>query len=237
MLHIDDLVVRYGTAIALDGVSLDVGAGEMVALVGPNGAGKSTLINTVSGLLDAGVGPVVCDGTGRPGPRGPADVPRHDASRTTCASAAGRSATEHLDEVFDLLPDLVQLRRAQGRAALRRPAADGGGRPGADGQARPAGDRRAVARAGPDRRRRARRAPALPQPGARHRRPARGAGGDPRLRRVPPRLRARGRAGRRRRAERRAGQERGGAQGLLRRPRGRRADDPHPDRSPTEAHR
>ena len=63
MLHISDLVVRYGSAVALDGVSLDVGRGEMVALVGPNGAGKSTLINTVSGVLTPASGSVVLEGT------------------------------------------------------------------------------------------------------------------------------------------------------------------------------
>ncbi len=51
MLTVDDLVVRYGSATALDGVSLHVDAGEMVALVGPNGAGKSTLVNTLSGVV------------------------------------------------------------------------------------------------------------------------------------------------------------------------------------------
>jgi branched-chain amino acid transport system ATP-binding protein len=51
VLVIDDLVVRYGSVTALKGVSLDVGAGELVGLVGPNGAGKSTLLNTVAGLV------------------------------------------------------------------------------------------------------------------------------------------------------------------------------------------
>jgi branched-chain amino acid transport system ATP-binding protein len=51
LLEIEDLHVRYGAIRALQGVSLTVGAGEVVTLIGPNGAGKSTLINTVSGLL------------------------------------------------------------------------------------------------------------------------------------------------------------------------------------------
>jgi ABC-2 type transport system ATP-binding protein len=52
MLHIRDLVVTYGAATALDGVSLDVEAGEMVALVGPNGAGKTTTLSMIAGLLE-----------------------------------------------------------------------------------------------------------------------------------------------------------------------------------------
>lgn len=51
MLRVEGLVVRYGQATALDGVSLTVNEGEMVALIGPNGAGKTTLVNTISGLL------------------------------------------------------------------------------------------------------------------------------------------------------------------------------------------
>jgi branched-chain amino acid transport system ATP-binding protein len=51
MLEIDRLEVSYGALAALQGVSLTVGRGEIVALVGPNGAGKSTLLKTIAGLL------------------------------------------------------------------------------------------------------------------------------------------------------------------------------------------
>ncbi|HEX7307277.1 ABC transporter ATP-binding protein [Lentzea sp.] len=57
---------NYGATQAVDGVDLDVGAGECVALLGPNGAGKTTLVNMVIGLLPAKEGVVrVCGGDPR----------------------------------------------------------------------------------------------------------------------------------------------------------------------------
>jgi len=49
---------RYGNVLALDGVSLDIHAGELVGLLGPNGAGKSTLINLFVGLRRPSLGTV-----------------------------------------------------------------------------------------------------------------------------------------------------------------------------------
>lgn len=47
---------RYGKTTALDGVDLEVGAGELVGLLGPNGAGKSTLVKIACGLVRATAG-------------------------------------------------------------------------------------------------------------------------------------------------------------------------------------
>jgi branched-chain amino acid transport system ATP-binding protein len=56
VLAIEDLSVAYGKRRALEGVSLTVGAGEIVTLLGANGSGKSTTLRTVSGLVRAARG-------------------------------------------------------------------------------------------------------------------------------------------------------------------------------------
>ncbi len=47
---VDELVVRHGELTAVDGLSLSVGPGEVVALLGPNGAGKTTTVETLEGF-------------------------------------------------------------------------------------------------------------------------------------------------------------------------------------------
>ncbi|MCD2314567.1 ABC transporter ATP-binding protein [Sphingomonas sp. IC-11] len=67
MLRMRDLIRLYRTdsveTVALDGIDLDIAAGEFVAIMGPSGCGKSTLLNVV-GLLDSPTsGSYVFDGT------------------------------------------------------------------------------------------------------------------------------------------------------------------------------
>ena len=62
MLEVRDLRSGYGAVEILRGVSLDIHAGEIVAVLGSNGAGKSTFNNTVCGLLKALGGSVHFDG-------------------------------------------------------------------------------------------------------------------------------------------------------------------------------
>ena len=134
MLHVEDLVVRYGSAVALDGVSLQVEAGEMVALVGPNGAGKSTMVNTIAGLLEPSAGSVRLEGRVALVPEGRQMFP--DMTVEDNLKLGGWSIRNRdLAEVLDLLPDLGSLRRrkagrlsggqqqmvAVGRALMARP--------------------------------------------------------------------------------------------------------------------
>ena len=51
LLEVKDIRVLYGKAIALNGLSISLGANELVGVVGPNGAGKSTLLRAISGVV------------------------------------------------------------------------------------------------------------------------------------------------------------------------------------------
>jgi branched-chain amino acid transport system ATP-binding protein len=58
LLSVHDLTVRFGGVLALDSVSFDVGAGQLIGVIGPNGAGKTTLFNVLSRLVSVERGTV-----------------------------------------------------------------------------------------------------------------------------------------------------------------------------------
>jgi len=63
MLRLSDVRASYGAATVLQGVGLQIDAGETVALLGPNGAGKSTLLAAVTGTIRSRSGSIVFDGS------------------------------------------------------------------------------------------------------------------------------------------------------------------------------
>lgn len=62
MLKTKDIVVRYGGAEALKGISIEVGRGEITTLIGANGAGKSTCLRAISGLVPLSSGEIWFEG-------------------------------------------------------------------------------------------------------------------------------------------------------------------------------
>ena len=62
LLSVRDIRASYGKVMALQGVTLNVGRGELVCLVGANGAGKTTLMKVIMGLVPAATGAVELEG-------------------------------------------------------------------------------------------------------------------------------------------------------------------------------
>jgi ABC-type branched-subunit amino acid transport system ATPase component len=98
-LAVEDVSVRFGGLQALDGVSLDVWAGEVHGLIGPNGAGKTTLFNVITGLQRPTGGRVIL---------GAHDVTRY---RPSARSRLGLGRTFQRLELFGTLSarDNVQM--------------------------------------------------------------------------------------------------------------------------------
>lgn len=132
-LKVESLVAGYGKKQVLNGVSLDVRAGEIVALVGHNGAGKSTLLKAVFGLIPIWEGELALDGKllESPNPRellgsGVAYVPQGNRVFTDLTvrenlEIGGTNITdggqlhERIERVFALFPMLkARLRQRAG---------------------------------------------------------------------------------------------------------------------------
>jgi iron complex transport system ATP-binding protein len=62
ILSCRDLSVAYGPRIVLEGVSLEIAAGQWTAVVGPNGSGKSTLLRALAGLIKPNAGTILLQG-------------------------------------------------------------------------------------------------------------------------------------------------------------------------------
>src|SRR6476660_7824191 len=81
VLEVTNLRKAFGGIVAVDGVSFEVRAGEILGIIGPNGSGKSTLFNCVLGQLQPSAGEVRIDGKMTTGMR-PCDLNRLGVSRT-----------------------------------------------------------------------------------------------------------------------------------------------------------
>jgi branched-chain amino acid transport system ATP-binding protein len=97
ILAIENLSLRFGGIVALDGVSLAVEQGELMAVVGPNGAGKTSLLNCVTGAYRPSSGRIFHDG---------ADTTRAPAHT---AAKRGIARTFQHNELFPQLTTLENL--------------------------------------------------------------------------------------------------------------------------------
>ena len=115
MLAVEDLTVHYGQAQALFGVSVEVAAGSVLAVVGANGAGKSTLARTVCGLVAPTAGRVRFDGV---------DVTKRAAHKMSADGLTyipeGRGIFPGLSVVENLRMAVRRLKRPERSAAIDR---------------------------------------------------------------------------------------------------------------------
>jgi len=126
-LELERLTVRYGGVVAIDGLSLDVPANQVVGIIGPNGSGKTTLLNVISGFQPAATGDIRLDSASvarwTPDRRARAGIARTFQMNRLFAGIsnaenilAGCDVKESPPALRDLLGNLGRDRTAQARA-------------------------------------------------------------------------------------------------------------------------
>ena len=127
ILRVEDIHTYYGLVHMLQGVSLEVAEGEVLALLGRNGAGKTTVIKSILGLVPPRAGRVVykdADITGLAphlvARRGIAYVPAHRGIFSTLTAVENleivrRAGAGTVADVFARFPKLAELRHRLGR--------------------------------------------------------------------------------------------------------------------------
>jgi len=108
LLRVDGIHTYYGKSHILDGVSLDIGRGEVVGLLGRNGVGKSTTLKAIAGLVHPSRGDVLFEG------RSIADLPSHRVARL------GIAYVPEDRRIFPLLTVLENLRTGLDRHGVSK---------------------------------------------------------------------------------------------------------------------
>ncbi len=110
MLRVEGLGVRYGELVALDAVSWEVGAGELLGIIGPNGAGKSSCYDAVTAMVPR-AGRVVLRG------EDVTDVPAHRLAERGLKRAFQQNAFFHELSVRDNMMAVMQQAHGTGLLA------------------------------------------------------------------------------------------------------------------------
>src|SRR5215468_4937317 len=129
VLAVRNLYKSFGGVRAVDGVSFEIGRGELLALIGPNGAGKSTCFNMIGGQLRPDGGDILFEGWSIAGLQ-PRHIWRLGVGRTFQVAATFASMTvienvqlalaSHYGRIYDMAGSLGAYRRPEARELLAR---------------------------------------------------------------------------------------------------------------------